>query len=85
MSVFPLKNSCCKTFLKTAENPGKVCNFYSDQVFSFEFCKIFINSRFSEHRHGIAFAMTYCLQKEEIGKKKVYGGSSFVVLITFFR
>ena len=84
MSVFALKNSCCKTFRKTAENPWKECNFCSDQVFPFEFCEIFINSGFLEHRHGVAFAKTYCLQKEKVGKKNVLGGSSFVVLIIFF-
>ena len=27
IAVFPLKNSCCKTFRKTAENPEKDCSF----------------------------------------------------------
>ena len=84
MSVYAFKNSRCKTFRKTAEIPGKVCNLYSDQVFPFEFSKIFINSRFSEHIHGVAFAMICCLQNEQTGKKKVFGRSSFAVLITVF-
>ena len=57
----PLKNSSCKTFRKNAENPGKDCNFLLLSGFSFEFCEIFINSRFSE----------------KVGKKKVLGRSSF--------
>ena len=36
-----------------------------------------MNSRFSEHRHGLAFAITYCLQKEKVGKKKVLERSNF--------
>ena len=59
--LMPLKNSCCKTFRKNAENPGKDCNFLLLSGFSFEFCEIFINSRFSE----------------KVGKKKVLGRSSF--------
>ena len=72
MSVFALENSDCKTFWKTAENPVKDCNFLFLSGFFFEFCKIFLNRRFSEHRHGFSFARTYCLYKEE-----VLGGSGF--------
>ena len=50
-------------------------NFY--QVFPFKFCKTFINSSFSGHHQGFAFAVTYCLEKEEVGQKKVLRGSSF--------
>ena len=75
--VFALKNSWCKSFWKTVANPVKDCNFYSYQVFPFEFCKIFINSCFSEHHPGFAFAITYCIQKEKVGKKKVLERSSF--------
>ena len=42
-----------------------------------EFCKIFIDSRFSEHRLDFDFAMTYCLQNEKVGKKRVLEQSSF--------
>ena len=31
---------------------------------------MFIKSRFSEHCHGFAFAMTNCQLKERIGKRK---------------
>ena len=55
----------------------RIATFYSYQIFLFEFCKSFINSRFSEHRHGFAFAITYCLQKEKVEKKKVLRRSSF--------
>ena len=51
--------------------------FYFYRLFPVEFCKIIINSHFSENRHGFAFAMTYCLQTEIIEKKNVFGGSSF--------
>ena len=84
MSVFALKNSCCKNFWKTVENPGQDCNFLFLSGFSLWVLQN-LNSYFSEHCHGFAIANTYCLQKEKVGKKKVFGGSSFVVLITFFR
>ena len=80
-----LINSCPYWFLKTANVKlfgkllkilGRITTFCSYQVFPFEFCKIFINGSFSEHRHGFALAMTYCLQKEKVEKKKVLGGSS---------
>ena len=51
--------------------------FYSYQIFPYEFWKNFINSRFSEHGYRFAFAMTYCLKKEKVGKKKVLERSSF--------
>ena len=51
--------------------------FYSYQVFPFEFYIIFINRGFSEHFHRFAFVMTYCLQKEKVGKKKVLERNSF--------
>ena len=35
-----------------------------------------MNAHFLEHPHDFAFAMTCCLQKEKVGKKKVLGGSS---------
>ena len=74
---FLLKTAGVKLFGKLMKILGRIATFYSYQVFSFAFCKIFINRRFSEHRHRFAFAMTYCLQKEKVGKKKVLGGSSF--------
>ena len=51
--------------------------FYSYQLFPVEFCKIIIKRRFSKHRHGFTFAITYCLQTERIEKKKIFGGNSF--------
>ena len=65
LCVFALKNSYCKTFRKTAENPRKDCNF------------LLLSGFFSEHRYGFAFAMTYCLQKVKVGKNKVLGRNSF--------
>ena len=62
MSVFALTNSCCKMLWETP--------FHSYQVLPFEFCKVFVKSRFSEHRHGFAFAMTNCLLEERVGKRK---------------
>ena len=70
MHVIALKNSCCRTFWKTAENPVKDCKFLFVSGFSLWVLQDFINSRFSEHRHRFAFAMTYCLRKEKVGKKK---------------
>ena len=43
-----------------------------------------MNSRFSEHRHGLAFAITYCLQKEKVGKKKVLERSNFDNIFQLF-
>ena len=72
-----LKTAGVKRFGKLPKILWRIATFYSYQVFPFEFCKIFINSRFSEHRHGFAFAITYCLQKEIVRKKKVLERSSF--------
>ena len=56
-----LKSAAVKLFGKQLTILGTIATFYPYQVFPFEFCKIFINSRFSEI----------------VGKKKVLGGSSF--------
>ena len=64
-----LKTEVVKLFSKLLKILGRIATFYSFQVFPFEFCKIFISSIFSEHRNEFAFAMTYCLQKEKVGKK----------------
>ena len=81
ISVFLLKNSCCKTF-RTVENPRKDCNFLFLSGSPFEFCKIFINSRFSKHRRGFVFAMIYCLQKEKVRKKKVLRASTLDIFFS---
>ena len=70
-----LETAGVKRFGKLPKILWRIATFYSYQVFPFEFCKIFINSRFSEHRHGFAFAITYCLPKEKVGKKKVLESS----------
>ena len=72
-----LKTAGVKRFEKLPKILWRIATSYSYQVFPFEFCKIFINSRFSEHRHGFAFAITYCLQKEKVGKKKFLERKSF--------
>ena len=72
-----LKTAVVKLFGKLSKILGKIATFYSYQVFPFEFCKILINSYFSEHCHGFAIASTYCLQKEKLGKEKAFGESSF--------
>ena len=72
-----LKISGVKIFGKLPKIMSRIPTIYSYRVFPFEFCKIFINSRFSEHRHGLSFAITYCLQKEKVGKKKVLEKSNF--------
>ena len=69
-----LKTAGVKLFGKLPKIMWRIATFYSYQVFPFEFCKIFISSRFSEHRHGLAFAI---LQKEKVGKKKVLERSNF--------
>ena len=63
-----LKVAVVKLFGKLLKILGRIATFYSYQVFPFEICKIFINSRFSEHCHGLAFAKTYCLQREKVVK-----------------
>ena len=73
----PLKTAGAKRFGKQPKILWRIATFYSYQVFPLEFCKSFINSRFLEHRHGFAFAITHCLQKEKVGKKKVLERSSF--------
>ena len=72
-----LKTAGVKRFGKLPKILWRIATFYSYQVFPFEFCKIFINSRFSEHRQGFAFAITYCLQKEKLGKKNFLQRNSF--------
>ena len=71
-----LKTDSVKRFRKLPKTLQRIGTFCSYQVFPFEFCKIFINSRFSEHRNGFAFAMTYSLQKksskEESFRKKEF-------------
>ena len=70
-----LKTAGVKRFGKLTKILWKIATLCSYQVFPFNFCKIFITSRFSEHRHGFAFAITYCLPKEKVGKKKVLESS----------
>ena len=77
MSVIALKNIYWKTLRKTFENPLTDCNFLFLSGFSIWVLQtqileiqIFINSHFSEYRHGFAFAMTYCWQKEKSRKKE---------------
>ena len=72
-----LKTAVVKLFGKLPKILWRIATFYSYQIFPYRFWKTFINSRFSEHRYGFAFAMTYCLQKEKVGKKKVLEQSSF--------
>ena len=72
-----LKTTGVKRFANMPKILWRIATFYSYQIFPFEFCKTFVNSRFSEHCHGFAFAITYCLQKEKVGKKKVLERSSF--------
>ena len=60
-----LKTTGVKLFSKMPKILWRIATFYSYQVFPFEFCKTFIKSRFSEHRHGFAFGITYDLQKEK--------------------
>ena len=72
-----LKAAVVKLFGKVLKMLGRIAIFYSYQVILFEFYKIFISSCFSEHRHGILFAMAYCLQKETARKKKVLAAISF--------
>ena len=79
MSVIALKNIYCETLRKTFENPLTDCNFLflsgfylwvlQTQILGIQ---IFINSHFSEYRHGFAFAMTYCLQKEKSRKEESF-------------
>ena len=79
MSVIALKNIYWKTLRKTFENPLTDCNFLFLSGFSIWVLQtqileiqIFINSHFSEYRHGFAFAMTYCLQKEKSRKEESF-------------
>ena len=69
MSVF----ATVKPFGKLLTILLRIATFYPYH----EFFKNFIVSRFSEHRHRFAFAMTYCLQKQKVGKKKDLEQSSF--------
>ena len=85
MPVFALKNSCFKTFWKTPENSERLKLFILIRFFPLSFAKSLLMAVFSEHSHGFAFAMTYCLQK--VGKKKVLGRIScdnffLIVLLT---
>ena len=72
-----LKTAGVKLFRKQPKTLWRIATFYPYEVLPFEFCKIFNNSRFPEHRHGFAFGIIYCLQKEKVGKKKVLERSSF--------
>ena len=72
-----LKAALAKLFGKVLKMLGRIAFFYPYQVTFFEFYKIFINSCFSEHRHGFLFAMVYCLQKETARKKKFLAAISF--------
>ena len=79
MSVIALKNIYWKTLRKTFENPLTDCNFLFLSGFSIWVLQtqileiqIFINSHFSEYRHGFAFAMTYCLQKEKTRREESF-------------
>ena len=74
---FLSKTAVVKLLEKLSKILWKIATFYLYQVFQFEFCKISINIRFSEYRHGFAFAWTYCLRKEKEGKKEVLERSSF--------
>ena len=79
-----LKTAGVKRFGNLPKILWRIATFHSYQVFPFNFCKIFINSRFSEHRHGFAFEITYCLRKEKVGKKKVLERSSFENIFQLF-
>ena len=60
-----LKAAIVKLFAKLSKILGRIATFYFYQGF------------FSEHCYGFAFAMTSCLQKVKVGKKKVLERSSF--------
>ena len=77
MTIFALKSNFSLFFRKTAENPVKDCNNSFLSGFSLWVLQNIFIRRFSEHCHGFAFTMTYCLQKEKGGKKIVLGGRSF--------
>ena len=72
-----LKTAVVKRFGKLLKILWRISTFYSYQVFPFQFCKNLINSRFQEHRHRVVFTMTYCLQKEKVGKKKFLERNGF--------
>ena len=60
-----LQTAVVKHFGKLPKIRWRIATFYLYQILPFEFCKLFINSCFSEHRYGFAYAITYCLQKEK--------------------
>ena len=65
-----LRTAVVKCLGKLPKILWRIATFILIRFFPFEFCKIFIKSRFSEHFHGFAFAMTSCQLKERVGKKK---------------
>ena len=55
MSVFDRKTPVVKLFENLRKTQRRLAPFYFYQDFPFEFWKVFINSRFTEHRPECAF------------------------------